>query len=292
MVDMLSPFRCQLAIQGGGAKFVALVAALEAIEELEKEGVIKVTRIAGTSAGAIAGTLFAARVPMAVVKASLEKINIRQLLPPVGKSRMLWRFVRGQPFWGTDNIRKELQNLLKHGKVSGVAVGDLAKPPGIPIYITATDLRNSGLRTCDDNEAIVNALLDSCALPLVFRAARNPVSNIVDGGICENLPSDLLTKHVSIDGPVLGLSFVPKASDTPKTTFEFCKALLATAINNSMMRAKRSLGDAVYDINTNIDTFDFDMTFSDSNRLRAEYENVRIKTGVSHLSRTEVTLAG
>jgi len=60
----------QLAIQGGGAKLIPLLAACEAIQALEAEDnpPIKITRIAGTSAGAIAGCIFAARIPMSTAR--------------------------------------------------------------------------------------------------------------------------------------------------------------------------------------------------------------------------------
>src|SRR5437879_13740961 len=52
----------QLAIQGGGAKICCLLAAMDAVQALQKDKVLKVTKVAGTSAGAIVGSLFAANV--------------------------------------------------------------------------------------------------------------------------------------------------------------------------------------------------------------------------------------
>jgi predicted acylesterase/phospholipase RssA len=279
MADLKSPFRLQLALQGGGAKIVALVAAMKAIEDLETDGVIKVTRIAGTSAGAIVGALYAARVSMGVVKAHLENIDSDKLIPKLGKWKMFWRFLKGKAFWSTDGIREELLKLFQKSQTSVTTVGDLAKPPGIPMYITATDIKNSTLNISSDSAPIVNALLDSCALPIVFRAVcSGGDSNILDGGICENLPSDLLQKHISTDGPILGFSFKPKPGHTPQNPLEFCKALLDAAINNSMARAKQSLGSSVFNIDTDIDTFDFERALSDG--LKAEYENIFLKTKI------------
>ncbi len=67
----------QLVIQGGGAKITHLVAALEAVQSLQREGVLRVTRIAGTSAGAIAGALFAAGVDMQRARDSFEAHRTR-----------------------------------------------------------------------------------------------------------------------------------------------------------------------------------------------------------------------
>jgi predicted acylesterase/phospholipase RssA len=69
----MTPQKVQLAIQGGGAKIVDLMATLEAIEELEKEGRLKVTKIAGTSAGSIVGAFFAAKIPMDTIRTNLRE---------------------------------------------------------------------------------------------------------------------------------------------------------------------------------------------------------------------------
>jgi len=45
------PVPIQLALQGGGAKITYLIAALEALQELEQAGKVKVTRIAGSAGG-------------------------------------------------------------------------------------------------------------------------------------------------------------------------------------------------------------------------------------------------
>src|SRR5882762_1208751 len=59
----------QLAVQGGGAKLSALAAAFDALAGLRDAGKLRVTRIAGTSAGAIIACLFAAGAKPAEIKA-------------------------------------------------------------------------------------------------------------------------------------------------------------------------------------------------------------------------------
>jgi hypothetical protein len=105
---------------------------------------------------------------------------------------------------------------------------------------------------------IVSALLDSCAIPYCFRIwqAAGPV--IVDGGLCENLPSDELLEHEKTDGPVLAVSFKSSWPGTQRNLEEFSLALLDTAISNSVTRAKTRLGlDRVCEIQTSLTTFAF-----------------------------------
>jgi predicted acylesterase/phospholipase RssA len=56
------PLPIQLCIQGGAAKRALLIAFMEAVEDLQKDQTLRVRHVAGTSAGAIAGTLFAAGI--------------------------------------------------------------------------------------------------------------------------------------------------------------------------------------------------------------------------------------
>jgi predicted acylesterase/phospholipase RssA len=81
----------QIALQGGGAKLFSLLVAMKEVERLEgrsnesddtKEAPsIRVTHVAGTSAGAIVAALYAARVPMKAVLNRLEHLTLDDLLP-------------------------------------------------------------------------------------------------------------------------------------------------------------------------------------------------------------------
>jgi predicted acylesterase/phospholipase RssA len=85
MAGVVMPLRCQLAIQGGGAKVVALLAAVEAVQQLQREGTVQVTRVAGTSAGSIVAALFAAGSDLASVRQELVRkfgADVARLFPP------------------------------------------------------------------------------------------------------------------------------------------------------------------------------------------------------------------
>lgn len=113
-----SPFRLQLAIQGGGAKIVALLAALEVVQKLEADKKIKVTRIAGTSAGAIVGSLFAAGVPMSLVRQRFRDLTPAQLaaaFPPLGLN-VVTQLGRGKPLWKPDFLKNELARFFREGQ--------------------------------------------------------------------------------------------------------------------------------------------------------------------------------
>src|ERR1700733_2553135 len=113
------PVKIQLAIQGGGAKIAALMATLEAVDALQTHGVLKVTRIAGTSAGAIVGAVYAAG-PGKITLARNRLIGIppekiKKMFPPAMEIFRLYRlFRKGAPLWQSKDIKKLLGELLEH----------------------------------------------------------------------------------------------------------------------------------------------------------------------------------
>ena len=73
--------RCDLALEGGGVKGIALVGAVLVLDEAG----YKIQRVAGTSAGAIAATLIAAIVrrgrPMIDLKHYLDTMEFAKFMP-------------------------------------------------------------------------------------------------------------------------------------------------------------------------------------------------------------------
>jgi NTE family protein len=251
----------QLAIQGGGAKIVYLLAALHAVKRLEIRGVVKVTRIAGTSAGAIAGALYAAGVSMLDAKEYFRaKRETFAAAFPAQQSHasVIWKLLRNKPFWSQDPLRKALEELLPEN------VRQL-KDLDIPLTVVATDL--SELRAVtfkpddkEDAEAdLIQALLDSAGVPFLFRSASSSKNQrlLVDGGICNNLPSEYLNATEE-NGEVLGITFIDaKSSGSPTTALGLSKALLEAAMNASVLRSRISLARA-HIIRTDLPSFDFD----------------------------------
>lgn len=269
-----APFKLQLAIQGGGAKLSALVAALEAVQKLEQEGILKVTRIAGTSAGAIAGSLFAARVSMVDVRQYLRSLSgsLQENIPIPSRFKVAYALAFGKAVWSDIWVKEHLAKLLTKSKLkqSPTKFSEL----DIPMIAIATDIKNGGPVRREGSFNLLNGVLDSCALPFAFRAAHSGGDSIIlDGGICEILPADFLDTNDHDYGPVVGVSFKRTAGNTPHSVLSFAARLLDAAINNSMERAKSKLGTAIFEIPTEISTFDFNNAFTKG--LQEDYEPIR-----------------
>ena len=265
----------QLAIQGGGAKITHLFAALEAVQTLERDGVLRVTRIAGTSAGAIAGAVYAAGVDMQRARDAFEasRRDLLRAFPPTHASvRAGWKLLTRQPFWDASPLRRLLVQLLSPRDV----VGDLE----IPLVIVASDLTNMQPCVYDrTSDPLISSLMDSAAIPFLFRTAlgrgQEGYRLIVDGGVCENLPSEKLVYSAG-DGEVIGITFGATRRGEPLTGYlDFAGALLETALNASVLRSQIALGLNNFVIRTEGGSFDFRYAFERG--LGAEYRETRLR---------------
>src|SRR5262245_49150576 len=94
----------QVVFQGGGARVAALLAAADALRQAERCRKIRVTRVAGTSAGAIVAALFANR-DIDLNNQVRHDILIRgqayldKLFPKLDLYKMLLCLWRGKPFY-------------------------------------------------------------------------------------------------------------------------------------------------------------------------------------------------
>ncbi|WP_193105833.1 patatin-like phospholipase family protein [Brachybacterium sp. FME24] len=208
--------RIDLVLEGGGVKGIALAGALEVLEERG----YSVNRVAGSSAGAIAGALITAGIPASTMVQILRETDYR-------------RFQDG-PFWTRFLLGKAISILLHNGVYRGKyltswltqqlqAHGDrewtgtfadlLYRDPDpereLPpsqlfrLVITASDLSAGRLRFLPrDAEAfgidpsqlrVVDAVRASVSIPLVFRPAKwknafGRTAWLVDGGLLSNFP--------------------------------------------------------------------------------------------------------
>jgi predicted acylesterase/phospholipase RssA len=257
--ELALPKPIQIAIQGGGAKIFSLLAAMQVVQEYEEAGKIEVTRLAGTSAGAFAACVYGARIDLAAFREELrgglaEKL-VSSFTPPgpVGYGRLLF----GTPFWKSKQLRSELNNIFaRHMKKQAPQIKDL-KPE---VMVTYTQLNSRRRDVHGPENTIADALLDSSGIPFCFRTWKAPGANIVDGGISENLPVEILAQTTKAHhGQLVAISFEPQLTEEPGNLREFAIALLDTAIDASVANARLRLGAAsVLQLPVPSGTFEFE----------------------------------
>ena len=159
-----------LALGGGGSRGIAHIGALKAFEELG----IKFDYIAGTSSGSVVGALYAfGKTPEEIEKIAktVKKKDITRGSIPVLKP------VKGE----------KLENALNQ------IFGDITvfSELKIPFCAVCTDLR-TGREIDFDYGNLAKVLSASCAVPAVFAPVVYEDMHLVDGGLRNNVPADVV----------------------------------------------------------------------------------------------------
>lgn len=192
--------RIGLVLSGGGARGMAHIGALQALEELH----IPVEAIAGTSAGAIAGGLYASGLAPAQITAWVSDADWNYLLSDAvpRESESLRRKQRdldmNQGFAFSVTGRAELKlptgmtagrNLMANLRELTFPVRHVSDFDRLPIRFraTTTDLETGELVALGDGD-LVESMRASLAVPAVFTPQRIRGRLLVDGGLSANLP--------------------------------------------------------------------------------------------------------
>jgi len=161
-----------LALSGGGYRGVAHVGALQYLEELGFDFEV----IAGTSAGAIVGALYAAG------KSPKEILSIFQETDLFEFSYFRWG---GPGLLDTPKFKEYLTPHLRDDDFAGLTR---------KLFIIATDLVK-GEEVVIDEGPLTQAILASAAFPGIFAPIEVNDQVLVDGGIFNNLPTDVVSEH-------------------------------------------------------------------------------------------------
>jgi NTE family protein len=181
-----------LALGGGGARGLAHILVLEVFDELG----LKPSVIAGTSIGALVGAAFATGLPAYRLRAIMEETLgnrfdlVRQLF--AARSEPVQHLLRLLP------VRSSLLSpeVLLDRLVPEFDDKDLASLP-IPLKVVATDLVQRTAVVLDSGP-LRRAVAASIAIPLVFSPILDAGRVLVDGGLVNPLPFDLIAGAADI----------------------------------------------------------------------------------------------
>ena len=203
--------RIGLALGGGGARGLAHILMLEAFEELG----LKPAVITGTSIGAIYGAAFASGLKASLIRAHTEETLsqrfdlVRQLLA-----------ARADP------VQKLFRLLpLRQALLNPDALLDIVLPSRmpaefaglqIPLQVVATDFYAQEARVFSAGP-LRPAIAASMALPAIFQPVMIDGRAMVDGGLVNPLPFDLLagTVDITVAIDVSGGGREPNATGAP-----------------------------------------------------------------------------
>lgn len=160
------PYRLGLALSGGGVRGFAHLGALYAMDELG----IKPDVIAGVSAGALAGAMYASGIaPMDVMKVFMTTrfTDFCEIKVP------------RNGFFNMDGFKRFLDANLACRNIEDCRV---------PLCVCATDL-DAGVPVQWRRGAMTERVMASCAIPIMFAPVRIDGVCYVDGGVVHNLPA-------------------------------------------------------------------------------------------------------
>ncbi|SEG21340.1 patatin-like phospholipase family protein [Algoriphagus boritolerans] len=188
-----------LVLSSGGARGLAHVGV---IEELENRG-YEIAEIAGCSAGALVGGMYAAG-KMPEFKdwiCNLDRLDVFSLMDFTFSSR---GFIKGE----------KVYNALKK-VVKDCQIEDLP----IPFSCNAVDYR-TGQEVVFREGSLYAAIRASGSIPSVFQPARHHRHEFIDGGVVNPVPISLITNHenrllvvVEVNGPEIHYIEPPKKDE-------------------------------------------------------------------------------
>jgi NTE family protein len=193
-----------VALSGGSAYGLAHIGVLKWLEEHR----IPVDYIAGTSMGSLVGGLYATGHTPAEIEAFVENIDWNQALSPTAPFRqMSYRRKedsREYPSTVEFGLKRGIQLPpgLSAGHGVGLIISRFTAPYGelssfdtlpTPFRCVATDLRK-GEEVVFDQGPLFDALRSSMSLPALFAPHKIRGMTLVDGGLLNNIPVDVVRK--------------------------------------------------------------------------------------------------
>lgn len=180
---MEKPYQLGIALSGGGARGIAHIGVLQALEDYG----IKPDVLSGTSAGAIVAALYAS---------GKSPVEILALV----KQASLFKFFKvGLPYAGLTK-HTYLQERLKE-----TIVEDSFEALKLPCYIAIANL-NTGACEIRSRGPLFDVVAASSAIPLIFQPVEIDGQHYVDGGLLENMPVAAIREQA---GFVIGVNVMP-----------------------------------------------------------------------------------
>ncbi|MFA5818372.1 MAG: patatin-like phospholipase family protein [Bacteroidales bacterium] len=158
-------YKIGLVLSGGGARGFAHLGLIQALNDAG----IYPDVISGTSAGALAGVLYAdGHTPKEILKLMNSGSRLDFIRPALPREGLLQ----------IGGVIKILKNCLR---------AKIFEELKIPLYVTATDL-NNGKAVYFSTGDLLDPVIASASIPVLFRPVM--INNIcyVDGGVLDNLP--------------------------------------------------------------------------------------------------------
>ena len=164
-----------ISLSGGGSRGIVHLGILKAIDEAG----IEISMITGTSAGAIVGLFYCSGYsPDSVMQIIRDTKLIKYVRPAISFSGLL----------KLESIVNIFNKYIKYDSFEAL---------NIPLVVAATNVRQ-GVNTFLHDGSVIQSVLASCAVPVIFEPIRLNGQLYIDGGILNNLPVEPLIGHCDV----------------------------------------------------------------------------------------------
>ncbi|MCB8995270.1 MAG: patatin-like phospholipase family protein [Bacteroidales bacterium] len=164
-MDKKKTYKTGIVLSGGGARGFSHLGVLHALNEA---GIFP-DCISGTSAGSIVGAFYA------------DGYSPEEILDIMGNNKRHDFFSFGIPKEGFLEMTGMHKILKKYIKAKSF------KDLKIPLIVSATDLNNAKIKYFSEG-SVVDAVIASSSIPVVFKPYKIGDVYYVDGGVMDNLP--------------------------------------------------------------------------------------------------------
>ena len=154
-----------IALSGGGARGVAHIGVLKALEEMG----VEISIVSGTSAGSIVGALYAYGYPPDRIFEIVKGLSLVKSVRPA------WTW---SGLLTMDGLKDLLLQYIPENRFDALKK---------PLIVAATEIRKGQLHYFNEGE-LIPAIVCSCSIPAVFNPVTYNGGTYVDGGLFDNLP--------------------------------------------------------------------------------------------------------
>ena len=155
-----------ITLSGGGARGIAHIGVLKALEEMG----VEISVISGTSAGAIVGSLYAYGYKPEEILSIIQKVSVFKSVRPA------WTWTG---LLSLEGLKDVFLKYIPENNFEALK---------IPLTVAATDIKKGEIVYFSEGE-LIPFVMASCCVPAVFAPVSLDGKLLVDGGVLDNLPA-------------------------------------------------------------------------------------------------------
>ena len=256
---MAKEYKIGVALSGGGAKGIAHLGVLKALEE---HGV-KIDVLSGVSVGAIIGALYADGHTTEEINRFFQKNSLFQMVS--------FNLPKNGGLANTNRFKNQLGSMLRAKTFEEL---------NIPLIVNATEL-NAGKNVYFKSGELLNCIIASASVPVFFNPANINGKLYVDGGIFCNLPASVLKENCET---VIGvhtnpISYKESTSgllDVAERTFHLAingNTIQQKAYCDIVIETKEAKKFGMFDV-SKADTI-FQIGYNEANKVLKKYDFIK-----------------